>query len=59
MVDIQNMQAQSMKVFNVLGEEVLSTKITKEKTEIDISTYPKGVYFVRIQNATQSINGSL
>ncbi len=43
-------------IYNVLGQVVYTAKITNSKTAIDISTYPKGVYFININNATQSIN---
>lgn len=41
----------SIKVFNVLGEKVFESLLGKEISAIvDISTQPKGVYFVKVQN---------
>ena len=37
-------------VFNYLGTEIFSGQIKNDITEIDISTLPNGVYFLRIEN---------
>jgi len=37
-----------LKVFDVLGREVLKSKIVNRKSEIDLSAYPKGMYYIRI-----------
>ncbi len=37
-------------IYNVLGEIVFSSSITKAKTEIDISNLPLGIYFVEVQS---------
>ncbi len=36
-------------LYNVLGEEVLSLLLTKEKTEVDVSSLAQGVYFVEVK----------
>ena len=42
-------------LYNVLGEEVLSLVLTKEKTEVDVSSLSQGVYFVEVKTG----NGEL
>ncbi|MBK5286123.1 MAG: T9SS type A sorting domain-containing protein [Bacteroidia bacterium] len=37
-----------MEIFNTLGEKSHEQKIISEKTEIDLSAYPKGIYFVKV-----------
>jgi hypothetical protein len=39
-----------LSIFNVSGEKVMEMKLTYTETQIDISTLPRGVYFVRLQN---------
>ncbi len=39
-----------LSVFNVCGKKVLEKRLFKEEKTINISTLPKGVYFVRLQN---------
>jgi hypothetical protein len=38
-----------LSIFNVNGEKVLERQLTDIETQIDISTLPRGVYFVRLQ----------
>ena len=42
-------------IYNMVGEAVLSQTLTAEKTEIDLSTKPKGIYFVYINSENGSI----
>jgi hypothetical protein len=35
---------------NLNGQEVMQYKITESKTQIDITSLPSGVYFVRLTN---------
>ena len=46
----------TLNITNVLGELVYTANITNTNTAIDISTYPKGVYFVNVKSDTQSMN---
>jgi photosystem II stability/assembly factor-like uncharacterized protein len=39
-----------LSIFNVSGEKVVERRLTDNETQIDISTLPRGVYFVRLQN---------
>jgi len=44
-----------LEIYNTLGKKVYSTIILKTKNEIDISSQPVGVYFLRIVNQNGSI----
>jgi photosystem II stability/assembly factor-like uncharacterized protein len=39
-----------LSIFTVSGEKVLEKQITDTKTQLDISTLPRGVYFVRVRD---------
>ncbi|MGA3015014.1 MAG: T9SS type A sorting domain-containing protein [Bacteroidales bacterium] len=39
-----------LSMMNINGEEVLTRSLIKPKTQIDISNFPCGVYFVRVTN---------
>lgn len=38
----------TLEIYNVLGEKLYSAKINSEKTEIDVSNQPKGIYFCKV-----------
>jgi hypothetical protein len=37
-------------ITNILGEKILSQKIQSEKSEIDLSSQPQGIYFLQLNN---------
>jgi hypothetical protein len=37
-------------IYNLLGEIINTSEITNYKTEIDVSTLPKGLYFVEVES---------
>lgn len=37
-----------LNIYNLLGEKIFSQKLTLPKTEIDFSSQPKGIYFVKL-----------
>jgi hypothetical protein len=39
-----------LSIMNLNGQEVMQYKITESKTQIDITSLPSGVYFVRLTN---------
>lgn len=39
-----------LKIFDVMEKEILKTDVSSIKTEIDVSNFNKGIYFVRILN---------
>lgn len=39
-----------LSIFNVSGEKVIERQLTVTETQLDISTLPRGVYFVRVQD---------
>ena len=41
----------SLKIFNVLGEIIFQTQISKPKTETDFSSVPSGIYFYQLLSA--------
>jgi photosystem II stability/assembly factor-like uncharacterized protein len=41
-----------LSIFNVNGEKVIERLLTDNETQLDISTLPRGVYFVKVQNET-------
>lgn len=44
-----------VEVYSVLGQQIKSDRISTQKMEIDLSNYGKGIYFVQIQNGTNTI----
>ncbi|MDF2437525.1 MAG: hypothetical protein K0Q95_1901 [Bacteroidota bacterium] len=44
----------SIKVCNILGEEILNVKLISDPALIDLSGYPDGVYFITLQNKTSA-----
>ncbi|MFH1000292.1 MAG: T9SS type A sorting domain-containing protein, partial [Bacteroidota bacterium] len=44
-----------IEVFNLLGMKVYETIARDFKTEIDLSEYKQGVYYLRINNGTNTI----
>ena len=53
--NLQLAKNNKIEIINLLGEIVFSKTITDEKEIINISNYPKGVYFLRIDNFRQKI----
>jgi hypothetical protein len=50
-IEIGDGQAPSqLSMMNLNGEEVLTCRLIKPKTQIDIRNLPSGVYFVRLTN---------
>lgn len=46
--DVSQLNQIEMTVYNVLGAEVLSTRITTQSTIIDTNSLPSGIYFYKI-----------
>lgn len=44
-----------IEIFNVLGERIYKSLVTNTKFEIDLSSLPKGVYFIRIIDEQNTI----
>lgn len=47
------------RLFDVMGKEMLYKKIESNHTQLDVSLYPKGVYFYQITNSIKSYSGKL
>jgi hypothetical protein len=43
-------QESYLAILNFEGEQLMTSQITQPKTEVDISSLPRGVYFVRLTN---------
>jgi hypothetical protein len=46
----EHINSSKITVYDAIGNIVKKTEITNEPVRIDISTYPKGLYFVKIEN---------
>lgn len=46
---------QILTIFNTLGDVVYTTNPKSEKTEIDISSFPKGMYLIQVQTESSSM----
>ncbi|MBL4756001.1 MAG: T9SS type A sorting domain-containing protein [Flavobacteriales bacterium] len=44
-----------LSIYNVLGEAIYSSPINSERTEIDLSARPNGVYTLHILSAQETI----
>lgn len=44
-----------VEVYSVVGQQIKSKSISAQKLEIDLSNYDKGIYFVQIQNGSNTI----
>ena len=49
----------AVKIYNILGKVVISTKITNSKNNIDVSNLSKGIYLVKINSGKQFITKKL
>jgi hypothetical protein len=58
-LESSNSKIENIKVFNVLGECVYQSEIKNSKSEINMSGYSKGVYFVQITTDKATINRKL
>ena len=50
-----NYKIQNIKVMNIIGEEILETKINEKQATIDMSGVAKGIYFVQITDANKNV----
>lgn len=54
-IGIANMSMSQIEVYDLLGKIIYKSVITNQKSEIDLSAQPKGMYFYRITNEQQLI----
>lgn len=47
-LDIGNYRSTRIKVINLLGSNIFESEIYLQKTSLDLSTYPAGIYFVQL-----------
>lgn len=43
-----NSSSKNLQLFNSLGQKLRTIKITREKTEIDVSNFSSGIYYIKI-----------
>jgi photosystem II stability/assembly factor-like uncharacterized protein len=53
-LNLQSFSDAELQVFNVIGEQVFQTKVISSKTMLDLKTFSKGIYFVKVA----SVKGS-
>lgn len=46
----------SIEIYNTFGERIYTIRNIKQQYEIDLSSYPKGIYFVKFDNGTKIYN---
>lgn len=49
----ENNSAAELRIFNILGEEKYFSAIKKQKTDIDISGFTKGVYIIEVNSGNK------
>lgn len=54
-IEIKNSQLENYELCNLLGLEIMSGKINSEKSSIDLSRLPAGVYLLRVDNKSYKI----
>ncbi len=52
MLTIENAEKE-IRVFNVMGEEILARNVTADKTYIDVTSFASGIYFVKSKNGVK------
>lgn len=50
-----NVTKQTLQIFNSIGSLIHRSIIESEKTEVDLSQQPSGIYFIRIGSVTKKI----
>jgi len=58
-IDVDNVKDAIFQLFTITGKEVLSKKINKSLTQLDVSDYPKGIYFYQLLNENQRFSGKI
>ncbi len=57
-ITIKNAEGGEMKLFNLLGQEVLSRKISRDKEVVNIQSLISGTYIIRMQGKDNAIQNS-
>ncbi len=51
----QELRIMNVAVFDVYGKEVLKSEVGSQKTEVDLSQQPQGIYFIKVTTDKQTI----
>lgn len=54
-----NSKVETIEIYNVLGEKIYYSEIKNQKSEIDISHQPNGLYIIRVNHSNQPFNQRL
>ncbi|HQI70419.1 MAG TPA: T9SS type A sorting domain-containing protein, partial [Bacteroidales bacterium] len=54
-VDCSNHESAILSLFNITGKLMLQKIIPEDKTTLDISTLPQGMYMITISNTRQTV----
>lgn len=54
-ISLKNISSENfeIKIFDILGKEIYISKITSEKTELDIQHFTPGIYFIRLNGKSK------
>ena len=50
-ITINSSEVEEIRIFNQLGQQIDRKQINQSQTEINISSYSKGVYYLRSKNS--------
>jgi hypothetical protein len=57
-ITIKNAEGGEMKIYNLLGQEILSQKINSDKEVVNIQSLLSGTYIIRMQGKDNSVQSS-
>ena len=49
----QQLNKSTIAIFNSLGDLIFKSEIRNQESEIDLSSYPKGIYFLKVNNSNK------
>ncbi len=58
-IKMTNGKQGTFRLFDITGKEVMVKEINSGSTQIDVSTYPEGVYTYQLINSSQTFSGKL
>lgn len=55
-IDLETVEITDISVFDAIGKLILKEKVIQNKTRIDISDFPNGIYFIQLQSANKIVS---